>query len=100
MCGVTKTATSMKLFETTEGQMRVSRTVGLLLILALILSWKDALKPDPLFVTRAIFTAGWWMAFCWRRVAPPEPRNRLVNIGVLLVFAGAVLQLGVVLFRW
>jgi hypothetical protein len=90
----------MKFFETGEGQLRISRTVGLMLLLALGLSWRDALKPDPLFITRVIFTAGWWMAFSWKRPARTEPRNRLVGLGVLLVFAGAVLQLGVVLYRW
>lgn len=92
----------IRLAQGAEGQRGIALTVGLLLILALIVSWKDALKPDLLFVMRAIFTVGWWIAFCGKRPSSTasEKHHRLVQIGVLLVLAGAVLQLAVVLYRW
>jgi hypothetical protein len=96
-----KSDDGMKLFAGDEGPRRIALMVGLIYALTLVVSWKDALKPEPLFVMRAICTAGWWMAFCGKRPAGAMSgtRNRLVKIGVLLVLVGSVLQLGDVLYR-
>jgi len=63
----------MGFFYTDDGLVHGGRIVGIFSVIALVLGcgWLD--RFDQLCVMRAIFTAGWALAFCDKRMARTFP---------------------------
>jgi hypothetical protein len=85
----------MTFFKDDEGHLHIGRITGVVYTAALIPALCGTHVPAPLYLARAVFAAGWWMAAWdkrqWRKLSELLHRPRAI-IGVGLAIGALIAQ--------